>query len=265
MRAFDLYTVLVLDSFNQFVGLRKKEIGIQREHPQVPDSSCGDVDQHDSIASKTRRYSHAGTESLARPLQELLRRGLFGLILPKFNLPQQVFHRVSLHLIFALASVHPVSMRTVRFTVIALVRTTAPQTALREKAARNKNPLPARLPVAGCRNPNCAYSYVGRITHPRQQWFSQQQAHSRQLLARVEASMSKCYLQPATPVMSDAGGAEKIQLAAIFLALFASMRLTTVWEELGHLAAQLTSRWHWVSPRIRVRRIEGISPEIARR
>jgi hypothetical protein len=50
------------------------------------------------------------------------------LTLPKFNLLQQVFHRFSLHLVFAFASVHPVSLRTVRFIsrVIALVRTTAP-------------------------------------------------------------------------------------------------------------------------------------------
>jgi hypothetical protein len=85
-----------------------------------------------------------------------------------------------------------------------------------KKAAENKKPATSEIASGGLLKSELCLSYVGRITHPRQQWFSQQQAHSRQLLARVEASMSKCYLQPTTPVMSDAGGAEKIQLAAIF-------------------------------------------------
>jgi len=211
MRAFDLYTVPVLDSFNQFVGLRKKEIGIQREHPQVLDSSCGDVDQHDSVASKTGRYSHAGTESLARPVQELLRRGPFGLFLPKFNLPQQSFIVSVSILISAFASVRPVSLRTVRFTVIALVMTTAPQTCTARKTpAENRKPATSEIAGGGLPKSELCLSYVGRITHPRQRWFSQQQAHSRQLLARAEASMSKCYLQPTTPFTSDAREAEKI-------------------------------------------------------
>jgi hypothetical protein len=47
-------------------------------------------------------------------------------------------------------------------------------------------------------------------THPCQPWLGQQQAHGRPLLARVEAFMSKCYLQPTAPFTSDAEEAERI-------------------------------------------------------
>ena len=79
-----------------------------------------------------------------------------------------------------------------------------------KNAAENKKPATSEIAGGGLPKSELYLSYVGRITHPHQRWFSQQQAHSRQLLARVEASMSKCYLQPTTPLTSDAREAEKI-------------------------------------------------------
>jgi hypothetical protein len=74
----------------------------------------------------------------------------------------------------------------------------------------NKKPATSEIAGDGLPKSELCLSYVCRITHPRQRWFSQQQAHSRQLLARVEASMSKCYLRSTIPFTSDAGEAEKI-------------------------------------------------------
>ena len=79
-----------------------------------------------------------------------------------------------------------------------------------KNAAENKKPATSEIAGGGLPKSELCLSYVGRITHPRQRWFSQQQAHSRQLLARVQASMSRCYLRPTTPSISDAGESEKI-------------------------------------------------------
>ena len=74
-----------------------------------------------------------------------------------------------------------------------------------KKAAENKKPATSEIAGGGLLKSELCLSYVGRITHPRQRWLLKQQAHGRQLLARVQASMGK-----STPLTSDAGEAEKI-------------------------------------------------------
>ena len=87
-----------------------------------------------------------------------------------------------------------------------------------KKAAENKKPATSEIAGGGLLKSELCLSYVGRITHPRQRWLLQQQAHGRQLLSRV-ASMGKCY-----PADIRCGGSGKDSLILGIITTYLSLR-----------------------------------------